>query len=107
MCHASGLVNEPTSRVVRIPPRCCHSPNCFGLQKPPVDTHTVNMHCEFDKISGSAYPAAVGILSRHIHAIGVSPRSEEHTSELQSRLHLVCRLLLEKKKRQHREMEQI
>src|SRR2546429_2620241 len=26
------------------------------------------------------------------------PRSEEHTSELQSRLHLVCRLLLEKKK---------
>src|SRR5687768_17969652 len=30
--------------------------------------------------------------------IAVVPRSEEHTSELQSRLHLVCRLLLEKKK---------
>src|SRR3989449_3468642 len=29
---------------------------------------------------------------------GACPRSEEHTSELQSRLHLVCRLLLEKKK---------
>src|SRR2546422_10688317 len=29
----------------------------------------------------------------------VHRRSEEHTSELQSRLHLVCRLLLEKKKR--------
>src|SRR5216684_6357906 len=28
-----------------------------------------------------------------------SQRSEEHTSELQSRLHLVCRLLLEKKKK--------
>src|SRR2546429_3921695 len=28
-----------------------------------------------------------------------SNRSEEHTSELQSRLHLVCRLLLEKKKK--------
>src|SRR2546429_4139393 len=28
-------------------------------------------------------------------------RSEEHTSELQSRLHLVCRLLLEKKKKVH------
>src|SRR5437870_7794436 len=28
-------------------------------------------------------------------------RSEEHTSELQSRGHLVCRLLLEKKKQQH------
>src|SRR2546429_6752069 len=33
-------------------------------------------------------------------------RSEEHTSELQSRLHLVCRLLLEKKKeqREHRHL---
>src|SRR2546422_9446220 len=30
---------------------------------------------------------------------GRSARSEEHTSELQSRLHLVCRLLLEKKKK--------
>src|SRR2546422_5227426 len=30
-------------------------------------------------------------------------RSEEHTSELQSRLHLVCRLLLEKKKKEKRE----
>src|SRR2546422_3142325 len=31
------------------------------------------------------------------------PRSEEHTSELQSRLHLVCRLLLEKKKKIRRD----
>src|SRR5712664_4962839 len=30
-----------------------------------------------------------------------APRSEEHTSELQSRSDLVCRLLLEKKKRDH------
>src|SRR2546422_53292 len=32
-----------------------------------------------------------------------SARSEEHTSELQSRLHLVCRLLLEKKKKTFRD----
>src|SRR5690554_7457254 len=31
-----------------------------------------------------------------------APRSEEHTSELQSRPHLVCRLLLEKKKNKRR-----
>src|SRR2546422_4272654 len=31
-------------------------------------------------------------------AVALAERSEEHTSELQSRLHLVCRLLLEKKK---------
>src|SRR5438105_7196604 len=30
------------------------------------------------------------------------PRSEEHTSELQSRVDLVCRLLLEKKKDKHK-----
>src|SRR2546422_6904657 len=33
-------------------------------------------------------------------------RSEEHTSELQSRLHLVCRLLLEKKKNNRTKPEQ-
>src|SRR3712207_7342485 len=32
---------------------------------------------------------------------GWSARSEEHTSELQSRQYLVCRLLLEKKKKNH------
>src|SRR5712675_1941515 len=34
----------------------------------------------------------------YVHIAGIDIRSEEHTSELQSRLHLVCRLLLEKKK---------
>src|SRR2546429_4414552 len=49
-----------------------------------------------------------GNLDQHIAALGplaqvargnAAHRSEEHTSELQSRLHLVCRLLLEKKKK--------
>src|SRR2546429_5114539 len=34
-----------------------------------------------------------------LYGTDVGMRSEEHTSELQSRLHLVCRLLLEKKKK--------
>src|SRR2546422_3872951 len=34
-------------------------------------------------------------------------RSEEHTSELQSRLHLVCRLLLEKKKKKDNKIVQL
>src|SRR2546422_5904992 len=38
--------------------------------------------------------------SRHRRSnLRIGARSEEHTSELQSRLHLVCRLLLEKKKK--------
>src|SRR2546429_6364725 len=39
--------------------------------------------------------AAIAV-TRHVSS--ARARSEEHTSELQSRLHLVCRLLLEKKK---------
>src|SRR2546429_5984683 len=42
-------------------------------------------------------PNAAKINAIHQAVDGLS-RSEEHTSELQSRLHLVCRLLLEKKK---------
>src|SRR3712207_6857927 len=49
--------------------------------------------------------ADLGYLLRHEDPTGkLAPpddRSEEHTSELQSRQYLVCRLLLEKKKTQH------
>src|SRR2546422_6238954 len=38
------------------------------------------------------------VVERLVGDVEVEARSEEHTSELQSRLHLVCRLLLEKKK---------
>src|SRR5260370_15777809 len=49
---------------------------------------------------------AVGQPSRLLHppqrrASGATDRSEEHTSELQSHLNLVCRLLLEKKKKRN------
>src|SRR2546422_2954395 len=47
--------------------------------------------------------SGVRVTQSHFHCgpAGVNGRSEEHTSELQSRLHLVCRLLLEKKKKTH------
>src|SRR5258708_23415709 len=41
------------------------------------------------------------LLLEHLAVIAVGARSEEHTSELQSPDHLVCRLLLEKKKKKH------
>src|SRR5713226_10610479 len=40
----------------------------------------------------------IGLQPGDIRSVDDLPRSEEHTSELQSPVHLVCRLLLEKKK---------
>src|SRR5687768_18074875 len=58
----------------------------------------------FERPTGFSIPVAInlfGSMKRICMALGVQAlddvaRSEEHTSELQSRLHLVCRLLLEK-----------
>src|SRR3989449_7723929 len=49
-----------------------------------------------DRGLGAVHRQVVGDV---LHDGGAADRSEEHTSELQSRLHLVCRLLLEKKKK--------
>src|SRR2546429_3610520 len=46
----------------------------------------------------SISPRRVGMICHDRPNFSILSRSEEHTSELQSRLHLVCRLLLEKKK---------
>src|SRR5207249_6849673 len=51
------------------------------------------------------YPIAISGISRgdaEADAVAAGVRSEEHTSELQSRFDLVCRLLLEKKKNKHK-----
>src|SRR5947209_12068379 len=48
---------------------------------------------------GADLPPAVTEHPSAVAAEGCSVRSEEHTSELQSRQYLVCRLLLEKKKK--------
>src|SRR2546429_7239524 len=53
-------------------------------------------------IPGSVHADAYDALRRGDPTALADFRSEEHTSELQSRLHLVCRLLLEKKKHNHR-----
>src|SRR3989442_4790087 len=67
--------------------------------------------CRRDAILGrsvteAARDALAWVLSRDgerqgNEEVGRGTRSEEHTSELQSRPHLVCRLLLEKKKKMH------
>src|SRR3712207_7665699 len=51
--------------------------------------------------SGSAWKNRMKLAPGEVSAKGRGARSEEHTSELQSRQYLVCRLLLEKKKSLH------
>src|SRR2546422_6998866 len=57
------------------------------------------VHCKFSYTHHIISPPAGAM---NACATCEDTRSEEHTSELQSRLHLVCRLLLEKKKKQNK-----
>src|SRR3989449_5172084 len=75
-----------------------------GLAQPAV-AQTLSAEALYD--AGALRAAADSFAARaageprvpaHWYNLGATLRSEEHTSELQSRLHLVCRLLLEKKK---------
>src|SRR2546429_6638876 len=59
-----------------------------------------NSLCDSTKWPGTSAacePAEMLLVGCLVVGIAGGERSEEHTSELQSRLHLVCRLLLEKK----------
>src|SRR2546429_2784148 len=68
------------------------------IRRPPRSTlfPYTTLFRSFPNRSGELWALAAGALGGT--ALAVFYRSEEHTSELQSRLHLVCRLLLEKKK---------
>src|SRR5690625_6974286 len=54
-------------------------------------------HNQADQAKAMRILPSINLNTQH----GLIPRSEEHTSELQSRGHLVCRLLLEKKKKKN------
>src|SRR2546429_4019546 len=61
----------------------------------------VRLHGELEARRRAVDPRPARVVSgkRVVGSVDLDGRSEEHTSELQSRLHLVCRLLLEKKKK--------
>src|SRR5437868_15507748 len=100
MNHASNAIPLRPSRYD--PP--LHLPFFFFTAPPPTEIYTLSLH--------DALPISFGLIApqKRLDAIhyGVltsergrdrCQRSEEHTSELQSRFDLVCRLLLEKKKK--------
>src|SRR5438876_4965480 len=71
----------------------------FNVTAPPV-IYTLSLHDAlpiYRKPSLSCWPRSTDFGTRTISVTSARSRSEEHTSELQSPVHLVCRLLLEKK----------
>src|SRR2546422_3408057 len=80
--------------MIRRPPRSTLFPYTTLFRSITADSHS--MRPTRSASIQAAKPTANRTLVSRSAATG--PRSEEHTSELQSRLHLVCRLLLEKKK---------
>src|SRR2546429_8446722 len=91
-----------TDRSVSAHPRCLFF---FFNDTATTEIYTLSLHdalpisdvvvgrIEHGQVVGVAVGDVLGQVVPEAH------RSEEHTSELQSRLHLVCRLLLEKKKK--------
>src|SRR2546422_8243136 len=79
--------------MIRRPPRSTLFPyTTLFRSAPAADVTLEHKGCRY-------VPHVLGMQMQQSLKIVNSDRSEEHTSELQSRLHLVCRLLLEKKKK--------
>src|SRR5690606_41299254 len=77
------------------------SSDLVGSRIDPV-TRSVSVRAHIDNSSGMLRPGMLLTVSLALDSEEVTVvRSEEHTSELQSRENLVCRLLLEKKKKEH------
>src|SRR5438876_8147114 len=93
------------------------STSSFINHTSPSSTYTLSLHDAFRSPSSSITPSLSSSAMTSVESICrgnrtsqyalttgaeacfcITPRSEEHTSELQSPVHLVCRLLLEKKK---------
>src|SRR2546422_5253396 len=89
--------------MIRRPPRSTLFPSTT-LFRSSSASHAIGERSPANATAASAPTAAaarIDPLPPSSRRSGAKRRSEEHTSELQSRLHLVCRLLLEKKKKRH------
>src|SRR2546422_6372389 len=64
------------------------------------EIYTLSLHDALPILHGDVHEHQAWVTLAALESVfRQTERSEEHTSELQSRLHLVCRLLLEKKKK--------
>src|SRR3712207_9328297 len=97
---ATSEVNELLFYLmIRRPPRSTLFPYTTLFRSPPeAEDRAVPGHWEGDLLAGSRNTHVATLVERSSRFVMLVRRSEEHTSELQSRQYLVCRLLLEKKK---------
>src|SRR3712207_8470838 len=86
--------------MIRRPPRSTLFPytTLFRSPVPPHAAGLVRLRLRRECMAGETARHRSGPAAGDVSRVAVLPRSEEHTSELQSRQYLVCRLLLEKKK---------
>src|SRR3712207_7079474 len=87
--------------MIRRPPRSTPLPCAALFRSAPSEPEWVETR-RLQESAGAALAAAMeetGAAVGAVYAVGADGRSEEHTSELQSRQYLVCRLLLENKSR--------
>src|SRR2546422_2181916 len=94
--------------MIRRPPRSTLFPYTTLFRSHCLVDDVVHRHlgAPSEEVGTAQQPVAGRVASHGWHGVhgdqeilAEEERSEEHTSELQSRLHLVCRLLLEKKKK--------
>src|SRR5689334_15010939 len=101
---------RPSIAIGAVPSVASFAPSRFNNSKTSTTKRSVvPLGASFARNTSSRYQpsrAGIGLAARNPTSLpfvtaGISKtRSEEHTSELQSQFHLVCRLLLEKKNRQ-------
>src|SRR3712207_7239231 len=96
--------------MIRRPPRSTLFPytTLFRSERAAISTAPSTLHLRVEVHDAEHAPALVAVAGQRAVAVDAAlgvraavdelARSEEHTSELQSRQYLVCRLLLEKKK---------
>src|SRR3712207_7377702 len=89
--------------MIRRPPRSTLFPYTTLFRSSPASDATTPPVFPLSRLtvrpSAPARAARSSTRGRSARRVSARPRSEEHTSELQSRQYLVCRLLLEKKKK--------
>src|SRR3712207_8026607 len=86
--------------MIRRPPRSTLFPYTTLFRSPVFDQTAGSVTAGNSSQLSDGASATLVMSAARAKALGITPqlRSEEHTSELQSRQYLVCRLLLEKKK---------